>query len=63
MLKTLYEHFVVLYEAILPTDPTLAADHALRQEAEVYSKSSKFTYRNVRTHVCYLELNDVHISF
>ncbi|KAI0353634.1 ribonuclease H-like protein [Trametes cingulata] len=46
MLKTLYEHFVVLYEKILPANPTLAAEHALRQEEEVYSKSSKLTYRN-----------------
>ncbi|KAI0638158.1 ribonuclease H-like protein [Trametes polyzona] len=46
MLKSLYEHFVVLYESILPTNPTLAAEHALRQEEEVYKKSSKLTYRN-----------------
>ncbi|CDO71252.1 hypothetical protein BN946_scf184908.g9 [Trametes cinnabarina] len=46
MLKTLYDHFVVLYEKILPTNPTLAAEHALRQEEEVYKKSSKLTYRN-----------------
>lgn len=47
MVKNLYDHFVILYEAIIPTNPTLAADHALRQEEEVYKKSTKFTYRNV----------------
>ncbi|KAF9008987.1 hypothetical protein BDQ17DRAFT_1349315 [Cyathus striatus] len=45
MLKTLYDHFSVLYEAILPQNPTLASEHALRQEEEVYKKSTKFTYR------------------
>jgi hypothetical protein len=47
MLKTLYDHFVVLYHKILPLNPSLAADHALKQEAEVYQKSTKTTYRNV----------------
>jgi hypothetical protein len=47
MVKNLYEHFVVLYEAILPANPTLASEHALRQEVEVYNKSNKITYRNV----------------
>ncbi|EIN10457.1 hypothetical protein PUNSTDRAFT_64972 [Punctularia strigosozonata HHB-11173 SS5] len=46
MLKNLYEHFVVLYEHISATNPTLAADHALQQEQEVYNKSTKLTYRN-----------------
>ncbi|KAK7060573.1 RNA exonuclease 3 [Paramarasmius palmivorus] len=46
MLKTLYEHFLTLYERILPNNPTLASEHALKQEEEIYSKSSKFTYRN-----------------
>lgn len=49
MLKTLYDHFVVLYAAILPANPTIASDHALKQEDEVYKKSSKLTYRNVRS--------------
>lgn len=48
MLKTLWEHFKVLYDDILERNPTLAAEHALRQEAEVYKKSTKLTYRNVR---------------
>ncbi|KAF8897630.1 ribonuclease H-like domain-containing protein [Infundibulicybe gibba] len=46
MVKTLYDHFVVLYDTILPANPTLASEHALRQEEEVYKKSSKLTYRN-----------------
>ncbi|TFK55937.1 hypothetical protein OE88DRAFT_1621054 [Heliocybe sulcata] len=46
MIKTLYEHFVVLYQNILPSNPTLAAQHALKQEEEVYRKSTKLTYRN-----------------
>ncbi|KAJ6628711.1 hypothetical protein B0H10DRAFT_1988935 [Mycena sp. CBHHK59/15] len=45
MLKTLYDHFVVLYDAILPANPSLASEHALRQEDEVYNKSTKQTYR------------------
>ncbi|KAF9057654.1 Rexo1 protein [Panaeolus papilionaceus] len=46
MLKTLYDHFVTLYKQVLPTNPTLAAEHALRQEEEVYTQSTKLTYRN-----------------
>ncbi|KAJ7507912.1 Rexo1 protein [Mycena galericulata] len=45
MLKTLYDHFTILYEAILPTNPSLASEHALLQEEEVYKKSNKQTYR------------------
>ncbi|KAJ7665529.1 ribonuclease H-like domain-containing protein [Mycena rosella] len=45
MLKTLYDHFSVLYQVILPTNPTLASEHALRQEEEVYKNSNKQTYR------------------
>lgn len=48
MLKNLYEHFEVLYENILPANPTLASEHALRQEEEVYKKSTKTSYRHVR---------------
>jgi hypothetical protein len=47
MLKSLHDHFVVLYDAIAVTNPTLATDHALRQEEEVYKQTSKLTYRNV----------------
>lgn len=47
MVKNLYEHFTVLYNAILPSNPTLASEHALRQEDEVYKKSTKLTYKNV----------------
>ncbi|KZT20361.1 ribonuclease H-like protein [Neolentinus lepideus HHB14362 ss-1] len=46
MIKTLYEHFLVLYQNILPSNPTLASEHALKQEEEVYKKSTKLTYRN-----------------
>ncbi|KAJ6515799.1 Rexo1 protein [Mycena sanguinolenta] len=45
LLKTLYDHFIILYDAILAANPTLAAEHALRQEEEVYNKSNKQTYR------------------
>lgn len=46
-MKSLYDHFLVLYDKILPTNPTIASEHSLRQEKEVYEKSSKLTYRNV----------------
>ncbi|THH32887.1 hypothetical protein EUX98_g1291 [Antrodiella citrinella] len=46
MIKTLYEHFEVLYEQILPQDPSIAAEHTLKQEQEVYDISNKTTYRN-----------------
>lgn len=49
MLKSLFEHFQILYQDILARNPTLAAEHALRQEDEVYQKVSKITYRHVRT--------------
>lgn len=48
MLKTLYEAFASLYAEILSKSPTLASEHALGQEQEVYDKSTKLTYRNVR---------------
>lgn len=48
MLKTLYDHFLILYDAILAANPTIASEHALRQEEEVYKKSNKQTYRVVR---------------
>ncbi|KAG7096859.1 hypothetical protein E1B28_004267 [Marasmius oreades] len=46
MLKTLYDHFVILYERILPSNPSLASEHALKQEGEIYTKSGKITYRH-----------------
>ncbi|KAJ4478215.1 hypothetical protein J3R30DRAFT_2877546 [Lentinula aciculospora] len=46
MLKTLYDHFVILYDKILASQPNLASEHALKQEQEVYAVSNKFTYRN-----------------
>jgi RNA exonuclease 1 len=51
MLKSLYDHYLVLYQNILTANPTLASDHALKQEEEVYKKSSKLTYRNVCQHL------------
>lgn len=48
MLKNLYEHFEVLYEELLPKNPSIAAEHALQQEEEVYKNSTKLTYRQVR---------------
>ncbi len=47
MLKLLYDNFVALYDAILPQGPTLAHEHALRQEQEVYERTTKSTYTNV----------------
>ena len=47
MLKSLYEHFKVLYQNFFDENPTLAAEHALRQEAEIHEKVTKLTYRNV----------------
>lgn len=47
MLKSIYDHFVVLYNAVLPQNPSLASEHALRQEQEIYERTTKSTYRNV----------------
>ena len=47
MLKSLYDHFVILYDAVLPQNPSLASEHALRQEQEIYERTTKSTYRNV----------------
>ncbi|KAF9485266.1 hypothetical protein BDN70DRAFT_871273 [Pholiota conissans] len=46
MLQSLYNQFVILYEALLPSNPSLASDHALKQEHEIYGKSTRLTYRN-----------------
>lgn len=53
MVKTLYEHFVTLYEPIHKANPTLAAEHALKQEDEVYRKTNKQSYRVVRRRACF----------
>ncbi|TEB35651.1 Rexo1 protein [Coprinellus micaceus] len=45
MVKTLYEHYVTLYGPLHKANPSLASEHALRQEDEVYQKSTKGTYR------------------
>ena len=47
MLKSLYDHFVTLYNAVLPQNPSLASEHALRQEQEIYERTTTSTYRNV----------------
>ncbi|KAI0773440.1 Rexo1 protein [Irpex lacteus] len=50
MLKSLYEHFKVLYEQITDKNPTLAAEHSLKQEEEVYAQTTKTTYRHAVIH-------------
>ena len=47
MLRKLYEHFKELYANILELQPTLASEHAVLQEQEIYSGATKHTYRNV----------------
>ncbi|KAJ7068361.1 ribonuclease H-like domain-containing protein [Mycena amicta] len=44
LLQSIYQHLVVLYEDI-PGNLSLASEHALRQEQEIYEKSNKQTYR------------------
>ncbi|KAL1743763.1 hypothetical protein HDZ31DRAFT_83208 [Schizophyllum fasciatum] len=44
MLKVIYERFRELYSSILPLNPTLASEHALRQEEELYQSSSRAGY-------------------
>ncbi|KAF7292400.1 Exonuclease domain-containing protein [Mycena chlorophos] len=51
LLKTLYEHFMVLYDDI-PNYEELASEHALRQELEIYEKSNRYTYRNAVIACC-----------
>ena len=48
MIQSIFEHFDVLYQNIRDNFPELAAEDTLRQEEEVYNKSTKLTYRNVR---------------
>ena len=54
MVEKLYEAFDALYSDLpdnlpvtLPDKKTLAAEHTLAQEAEIYENSTKLTYRNV----------------
>jgi RNA exonuclease 1 len=49
MLTLLYLQFQTLYVDILSTNPGLASEHALAQELDVYNRTNKATYRNVRT--------------
>ncbi|KAI9467018.1 hypothetical protein BJY52DRAFT_1235906 [Lactarius psammicola] len=46
MLNMLYNNFIALYDAILPEGPSLAREHALRQEQEIYERTTKPTYTN-----------------
>jgi len=46
LLKSIYDHFAVLYHALFSQNPTLASEHALRQEQEIYDRTTKATYRN-----------------
>ncbi|KAI0032042.1 hypothetical protein K488DRAFT_78726 [Vararia minispora EC-137] len=46
MVDNLYDHFRTLYDAILQKQPGLAAEHALKQENEIYQRTTKITYRN-----------------
>jgi len=47
MVSRLWDEFNNLYTSIRPDPgPDLARDHALKQEAEVYDKTNKLTYRN-----------------
>ena len=54
MVKSLWEHFKVLYQNVLERNPTIAAEHSLAQEEEVYKKNTKLTYRNVHTCPAYI---------
>lgn len=47
MVTLLYNNFLTLYDQVLAQQPSLASEHALRQENEIYSRSTKLTYRNV----------------
>lgn len=44
----MYDQFRALYSSLLVLDPGLPARNALAQELEVYEKSTRSTYRNVR---------------
>ena len=47
MVTLLYNNFLTLYDHVLAQQPSLASEHAIRQENEIYTRSSKLTYRNV----------------
>ncbi|KIO32765.1 hypothetical protein M407DRAFT_211431 [Tulasnella calospora MUT 4182] len=46
MLGRIYAQFTTLYTQILPRKPTIASEHALAQELEIYNKTNAKTYRN-----------------
>jgi RNA exonuclease 1 len=47
MLTLLYNGFADLYGAMVPQRPSLANEHARRQEQEIYERTTKSTYPNV----------------
>ncbi|KAG8948087.1 RNA exonuclease 3 [Tulasnella sp. 424] len=51
MLGQLYTHFTTLYAQILPRKPSLASEHALAQEVEIYNRTNAKTYRNATINV------------
>jgi hypothetical protein len=51
LLAAMYDQFRALYTSLLVLDPSLPARHALAQELEVYEKSTRATYRNVRCNI------------
>lgn len=55
MVKNLYEAFLALYADLLKEIPELPADHALAQEAEIYEKSNRLTYRSVNSSAAHLK--------
>ncbi|KAF7332085.1 Exonuclease domain-containing protein [Mycena kentingensis (nom. inval.)] len=52
LLKSLFDHFVVVYQDLLASNPSIASEHALKQEAEIYERSTKQTYRNAVIQCC-----------
>lgn len=53
----MYDQFRTLYTSLFVLDPGLPARHALAQELEVYEKSTRTTYRNVRCVCCIFSIN------
>lgn len=53
MLTFLYNGFSDLYGAILPQSPSLAHEHSVRQEQEIYERTTKSTYPNVIIYVLF----------
>jgi hypothetical protein len=51
MITTLYGVFKDLYQAFHEQHPEAAHDDTLAQEAEVYAKTNKISYKNVRLYI------------